>query len=127
MSASTPQESFQVRDRRRRSEEPAPGPAAEPERPRFSEPPPPGPDEEPNLVGLFVMLASFAVAALDGIDDPATGQRHRDAPQAAELIDLLLLLRQKTEGHRTAGESEALEAVIYDLQVRYVRATTRPE
>ncbi|HZA83816.1 MAG TPA: DUF1844 domain-containing protein [Actinomycetes bacterium] len=73
-----------------------------------------------------MLVASLALAALEGVEDPATGQRHRDPEQAVELIDMLMLLREKTDGRRTPEESQALEELIYDLQVRYVRATGRP-
>jgi hypothetical protein len=36
------------------------------------------------------------------------------------------LLREKTEGNRSAEEHRILEEVLYDLQIRYVRATKRP-
>jgi uncharacterized protein DUF1844 len=129
---------FKVTDRRRRSDddELAPTPMAraetrpvEPQRPEPTRPsireadtqlPPP--DAEKDLTGLFVMLASSAAMALGEAPDPMTGQVHRDLDQAAELIDLLVLLRQKTEGHRIPEESQVLDEVIYDLQVRYVAA-----
>jgi hypothetical protein len=71
-----------------------------------------------------MMLASFALAALEGVRDPASGQMHRDPQQAAELIDMLMLLRERTEGRRTPEESQALDELLHDLQLRYVRATT---
>ena len=119
-----PEEGFKVTDRRRRDE-------PEPARPTTAAPPPPaaqaapgppeGPgEEERSLVGLFMMLASSAVVALGEVPDPVTGQRHPDPAQAAELIDLLVLLREKTEGRRSPDETQALEELIYDLQVRYV-------
>ena len=64
-----------------------------------------------------------AVVALGDAPDPATGQRQRVLPHAAEVIDLLLLLRAKTEGNRTVEESQILDELLYDLQLRYVRAT----
>lgn len=70
-----------------------------------------------------MMLASEAVIALGDAPDPATGQHHRELPHAAEAIDLLLLLREKTEGNRTSGETQVLDELLYDLQLRYVRAT----
>jgi hypothetical protein len=54
-----------------------------------------------------------------------TGQVHRDLEQAADLIDLLILLREKTEGNRTPEETQILDEIVYDLQVRYVAATKR--
>jgi Domain of unknown function (DUF1844) len=114
---------FKVTDRRRRQEpEDAPQPAAS-----QSDAPPtpaaPGPPTERSLAGLFMMLASSAVVALGHAPDPLTGQRQIDLVQAADAIDLLLLLREKTEGHRSDGESQMLEELIYDLQLRYVQVT----
>jgi hypothetical protein len=92
---------------------------------RPAAPEPPTSEPERNLVGLFVMLATSAAMALGDAADPMTGQVHIDLGQAAELIDVLVLLREKTEGHRTPEETQVLEEVIYDLQLRYVAATRR--
>jgi len=96
---------FKVTDRRRRLD------AEDPPRPPLSSdesrPPVPhgsAPPGERSLAGLFMMLASSAVIALDA-------------------IDLLVLLREKTEGHRSGDESRILDELIYDLQVRYVQVT----
>lgn len=71
-----------------------------------------------------MMLASFALAALEGVRDPASSQVHRDPRQAAEIIDTLMLLRERTEGRRTPEETQALDEILYDLQLRYVRVKT---
>ena len=42
--------------------------------------------------------------------------------QAKEAIDLLALLRIKTNGNRTDQESHLLEEMLYDLQLRFVNA-----
>jgi hypothetical protein len=114
---------FKVTDRRRRQEpEDSPQPAAS----KADAPPTPapaGPPTERSLAGLFMMLASSAVVALGHAPDPLTGQRQIDLVQAADAIDLLLLLREKTEGHRSDGESQMLEELLYDLQLRYVQVT----
>lgn len=124
---------FRVTDRRRRGED-EPGPAAaEPEprapvaEPAPEVPPSPGPPRERTLVGLFAMLGSLAAHALGAVPDPSTGQVQLDLEQASELIDLLMLLRERTEGRRSAEESEVLEQVIYDLQVRWISVATPPE
>lgn len=123
MTADESADVFKVTDRRRRQEtEDSPQPAAStPEEPPT--PAPAGPPAERSLAGLFMMLASSAVVALGHAPDPLTGQRQIDLVQAAEAIDLLLLLREKTEGRRSDGESRMLEDLIYDLQLRYVHVT----
>jgi Domain of unknown function (DUF1844) len=127
MSADDSGDVFKVTDRRRRQEpEDSPQPAAsQSDSPPTPAPPgpPPGPPTERSLAGLFMMLASSAVVALGHAPDPLTGQRQIDLVQAADAIDLLLLLREKTEGHRSDGESQMLEELIYDLQLRYVQVT----
>jgi hypothetical protein len=134
MSEAEPDPPFQVRDRRRRPEAEASVEGRQEARQgrpdargeRAEVPPEPPRSREGSLVGLFMMIASLAIAALEGVEDPATGQRHQDPGQAVDLIDTLMLLRDKTDGHRTPEESQALEQLIYDLQLRYVRAVGRP-
>src|SRR5437870_9827049 len=126
MAPSEPEDVFKVTGRRRRVDEDEPSrPApADPEPPQIA-PPEPGPTGERSLAGLFMMLASSAVVALGEAPDPLTGQRQMDLAQAADAIDLLVLLREKTEGNRSDEESQVLEELIYDLQLRYVRVTKR--
>ena len=123
MAPGEPEDVFKVTDRRRRLDDddtPRPAPAAEP--PQVS-PVDLSPAGERSLAGLFMMLASSAVVALGEAPDPLTGQRQVDLAQAADAIDLLILLREKTEGNRSPEESRILEEVLYDLQLRYVHAT----
>jgi hypothetical protein len=131
------EETFKVTDRRRRdeSEETPPAaaatslpgaasgaPSARPASPGPSTSPPAGPD----LQGLFIMLATSALMNLGEAADPETGERVLDLGQAKEAIDLLSLLKLKTEGNRTDQESHLLEEMLYDLQMRFVRAAKGP-
>jgi len=132
------EETFKVRDRRRRDDDdvpvsPPPRETARPSGPPVSEHPPepggprivgasPSPQEGPDLRGLFIMLASSALVNLGEAADPATGERVLDLEQAKEAIDLLGLLRTKTNGNRTEQETHLLEEMLYDLQLRFVNA-----
>jgi hypothetical protein len=69
------------------------------------------------------MLYSDASVNLGQIPDPSTGQPHRDLEQARFAIDLLGVLRQKTEGNRTPEESAILEEILAALQMAYVQAS----
>ncbi|MBI1963878.1 MAG: DUF1844 domain-containing protein [Candidatus Rokubacteria bacterium] len=124
-----PEEGFRVTDRRRHDSEVEARPVAAEARPAPAAPPPPRPAQpqapERSLAGLFMMLASSAVVSMGEVADPVTGQRHDDLDQAAEIIDVLVLLREKTEGHRSAEESQVLDELVYDLQVRFVNARKR--
>jgi Domain of unknown function (DUF1844) len=119
------EETFKVTDRRRREPDDAPGTASrgapgasDPTRSEPSLHQPAGPD----LSSLFVMFASSALLALGEAPNPETGEPERDLAQAKDAIDTLLLLRDKTEGNRTEPESQLLEHILYDLEVRFVRA-----
>jgi hypothetical protein len=128
---------FKVTDRRRRDDdEPVAAAPSRPE-PRPAEAPRPSIIESPretaptgaperSLVGLLMMLGSEALIALGEAADPVSGQRHRELPHAAGVIDLLLLLREKTEGNRSAEETQVIDELLYDLQMRYVNASKRP-
>jgi hypothetical protein len=129
MATESSEEGFKVTDRRRRADEGEPRPEPAPRRP--TEPPPsaqPPRELDPahSLAGLFVMFASSALIALGESPDPLTGLVQKDLAQASEAIDVLTLLREKTEGNRTPQESELLEQILYDLQIRFVRATGQP-
>ena len=126
MAQGEPEDVFKVTDRRRRlDEDEAPRPAPAAAEPTQAAPPDLGPVGERSLTGLFMMLASSAVVALGDAPDPLTGQRQVDLAQAADAIDLLILLREKTEGNRSHEENRILEEVLYDLQLRYVHATKK--
>ena len=142
MAESGPEGEFRVTDRRRRAEEAEPAPPSSeeaPPRPVEVTPPDPAPSAsresggprradrgERSLEGLFLMLGSSAVVALGEAADPMTGQmRDKDPEAAADAIDLLVLLREKTEGHQTPREKRLLDELIYDLQLRFV-AVSKP-
>ncbi len=137
MTQSEPEESFKVTDRRRRdddgeaspatSEPPKPTPHAEAREPAKlttgPDVPPAAPPSDRSLVGLFMMLASSALVALGEAPEPGIGQGRANPQEAAALVDLLVLLREKTEGNRTPEENEVLAELIYDLQLRYINLT----
>jgi hypothetical protein len=133
---SDPEEGFKVTDRRRRDDSPPmTGSAGEPpkasahaESRDFAPTVPPeasvaGDASERSLIGLFMMLGSSALVALGEAPEPGLGQGRANPQEAAALVDLLVLLREKTEGHRTPEENEVLGELIYDLQVRYINLT----
>jgi hypothetical protein len=116
MAAREHEETFKVTDRRRRSSEDDAPPARTAEPPREAAAPPPTfPDDGESLSPLFSMLANSAAMALG----------EGDAAQAGELIETLVLLRKRTEGNRTAEESQVLDELIYEVQVRYVEVMKR--
>ncbi|MDH4036318.1 MAG: DUF1844 domain-containing protein [Candidatus Krumholzibacteria bacterium] len=80
---------------------------------------------------LFVQLvATFQFAAMQQmgkIANPVSGEIERDLEQARTSIDIVQMLQRKTEGHRSARESEFLDKVLFELQMNYVDETRRGE
>jgi hypothetical protein len=74
------------------------------------------------LEDLFMMFASSALVSLGLAPDRQTNESRRDLTQAQAAINVLLMLREKTNGNRTEQESRLLEGVLYDLQMRFVSA-----
>jgi hypothetical protein len=95
-----------------------------------SSPPPPTPppaadmpprEMPPADFSTFVaMLANNVMMFLGQIPDPTSRQPRRDLTQAKHSIDLLLMLREKTQGNLTAEEDELLEGLLPQLQMAYV-------
>jgi hypothetical protein len=51
---------------------------------------------------------------------PATGERIEDLVGAQQIIDIIALLRDKTRGNLSRDEDTLLEAILFDLRMKYV-------
>ena len=80
---------------------------------------------EPQLsfVAFVVSLASSAAIHFGDLPDPVSGTRAEpNLEGAAQVIEILSLLEQKTRGNLTAEERQVLEQVLYELRMRFVEA-----
>ena len=74
--------------------------------------------------GFVLSLASTAAIHFGDLPDPLTGERSEPNLQgAAQMIEILALLDQKTRGNLTAEERQILEQVLYELRLRFVEAS----
>ncbi|HYB90887.1 MAG TPA: DUF1844 domain-containing protein [Candidatus Binataceae bacterium] len=134
---------FKVEDRRRfsaegelkpehRAEEPKPAAVEKPHGPEASsaasKPPerPAGPEPEINFATFIVGLSTEALAALGEMPDPATGNRSRDLRAAQQLIDIIGMLRNKTRGNLDRNEEGLIDAILFDLRMKYVELAKAP-
>jgi len=72
------------------------------------------------------MMYSDALVHLGQVPDPMSGQPHVDLEQAQFTIDLLTMLKEKTEGNRTPEESAVLEEILATLRMAFVRTRRKP-
>jgi hypothetical protein len=75
-----------------------------------------------DFVSFVLSLGSTALIHLGEAPDPMTGELRKELPLAAETIDLLTLLQEKTRGNLSPEEDRFLGALLYDLRLRYIEA-----
>ncbi len=78
---------------------------------------------EVTFSSLVLMFGTTALMHLGMVPEPAGGAKKADLPQAKQVIDILDVLKDKTSGNLTAGESRLLEDLLFDLRMRYLEAT----
>lgn len=84
------------------------------------------PDGKPFLPPLefssiVILLYLPALIQLGLVDDPAGGERREDLDLAKRNIDLLDLLKEKTNGNLEDTEEKFLEDVISQLKMAYLK------
>jgi Domain of unknown function (DUF1844) len=72
-----------------------------------------------DFAGLLLSLGAQAGYLLHG----AGGEQAPDLEGARALIELLDVLKQKTEGRRTPEEDDVLEGILYELRMEFVART----
>ena len=85
---------------------------------------------EPEAMRFMQLVAMFQVAAMQQmgkLPSPVTNEIERDLDQARMSIDMLEMLKKRTEGNRSEAESEMLEKVVFELQMNYVDETRRAQ
>ncbi len=63
---------------------------------------------------------------MGAIRDPMTGQSHENLPQAQMAIDLLEVLEEKTKGNLSPEEQAALQQVLDEVRMTFVRLQAPP-
>ena len=123
---------FRVTDRRRFADDGEVKPADEPSEPSAASEAAahpatddkehePGRAEEPVSFSTFVLgLSTQALFHLGEIADPATGGVQADLAAAKHVIDILGILKAKTQNNLEQAEQRLLDAVLYDLRMKYV-------
>ncbi|MBW6484780.1 MAG: DUF1844 domain-containing protein [Syntrophobacterales bacterium] len=80
-----------------------------------------GPLPEMNFAGFIYSLATTAFYHFGDFPDPATKKPARNLIAAKQTIDILSMLKEKTEGNLEQAEKKMLEDVLYELRMRYVK------
>ncbi|MFQ5913972.1 MAG: DUF1844 domain-containing protein [Nitrospinota bacterium] len=126
---------FTVTDRRfskkdsddRAEESPAdPEPAGES---RFAEAPreeQPGPAQGVDFPGFVLSLANTALINMGAVPDPQGNNPELHLDGAKQMIDILGILKEKTQGNLTQEEDQLLNEVLSELRMRYIQVVRAP-
>lgn len=79
------------------------------------------PKLEATLSLLIMSLASNAMMAMGLAPDPQNGKIDTDKNMARFNIDLLVLLKDKTKNNLNNEETDLLEHILQDLQMKFVQ------
>jgi hypothetical protein len=62
---------------------------------------------------------------LGEIPNPLSGQAEKDISVGKQMIDIIGVLQEKTQGNLDQEEKKLMEEILYDLRMRYVEAVRK--
>jgi hypothetical protein len=83
------------------------------------------PAPEINFGSFVVGLSTQALVHLGEIPDPLSDQPAQDLSAAQQVIDIVAMLEQKTRGNLDRDEQALLEAILFELRMKYVERARR--
>lgn len=87
----------------------------------------PGAEDPASFVNFLSTLATNAAAALGAMPHPATGQRSLDLDSGKYWLDVLAMLKEKTNGNLHPQEARLLDGLLGDLRMQYVQLVRATE
>lgn len=82
--------------------------------------------EAPLDFGAYIIsLGTSAHVAMGNVEDPISGETSVDLPTARQLIEILKMLRTKTDGNLEPDEERLLGGLIYELRMAFVEASNK--
>ena len=80
---------------------------------------------EINFPSFILSLSSSALLHFGDIPDPVSGKKERNLPMAKQTIDILGILKEKTQGNLTNDEEQLLDTLLHDLRIKYVEESKK--
>ena len=81
---------------------------------------------EINFAGFIFSLSTTAMYHFGDFPDPVTKETRRNLSAAKQTIDILSILKTKTEGNLEEDEKQLLDGILYELRMRFVKEMTHP-
>jgi len=81
---------------------------------------------EINFASFIFSLSTTAMYHFGDSPDPVTKESQRNLPAAKQTIDILSILKTKTEGNLDEQEKQMLDGILYELRMRFIKEMTNP-
>jgi hypothetical protein len=84
------------------------------------------PERGPGQIDFSTLVFSLATGALIHMGltpDPVTQRKEKNLELAKQNIEILTILKEKTKGNLSTEESQMLEALLAEVQLRFVEAS----
>jgi hypothetical protein len=81
---------------------------------------------EVNFVNFVLSLSTTAMYHFGDFPDPVSQEAQRNLAAAKQTIDILGMLRSKTEGNLDDNEKSLMDGLLFELRMRYVKEKDRP-
>ncbi|MFB3903651.1 MAG: DUF1844 domain-containing protein [Acidobacteriota bacterium] len=96
----------------------APG-ARQQDQARFGKP---GDEQEASIdfPSFLLSMATSAMVHMGEVADPATGRPAENMQAARQTIDILTMLRDKTQGNLSGDEQRLLDGLLYELRLKFL-------
>ncbi len=78
---------------------------------------------EVSFISLVLSLNTTALFHLGELAHPETGQKVFDLELVKHTVDTLSMLAEKTRGNLDAQENELMTKVLYELKMRFIKAS----
>jgi len=80
---------------------------------------------EINFSTFILSLSTSTLMHLGELPNPETKQIGKNLPLAKQTIDLINMLKEKTEGNLDHEEDQLITNLLYDLKLKYVAASKK--
>jgi Domain of unknown function (DUF1844) len=75
------------------------------------------------FTAFVVSLATTAAVHFGDLADPATGKPGQpNLMAAAQMIEIITMLQEKTQGNLSDPEAQLVDDLLYELRMRFVQA-----
>jgi phage repressor protein C with HTH and peptisase S24 domain len=76
---------------------------------------------EMNFANFIFSLSTSAMYHFGDFPDPVSKKAERNLTAARQTIDIIAMLKEKTEGNLDDNEKNLIDTILFELRMRYVK------